>query len=58
MLRKSLIAFMAATVVCAGSQAVAEGFRHATSTPRIPSSRSEEKVSPTSTHAEIPIAQA
>ena len=57
MLRKSLIAFMAATVVCAGSQAVAAGFRHAMSTPRISSSRSEEKVSPTSTHAEIPIAR-
>ena len=56
MLRKSLIAFTAATVVCAGSQAVAAGFRHAMSTPRIPSSRSEEKVSATSTHAEIPIA--
>jgi hypothetical protein len=57
MLRKSLIAFTAATVVGAGSQAVAAGFRHAMSTPRIPSSRSEEKVSPTSTHAEIPIAK-
>ena len=33
MLRKSLIAFTAATVVCAGSQAVAAGFRHAMSTP-------------------------
>ena len=41
----------------AGSQAVAAGFRHAMSTPRIPSSRSEEKVSATSTHAEIPIAK-
>ena len=40
----------------AGSQAVAAGFRHAMSTPRIPSLRSEEKVSATSTHAEIPIA--
>jgi PRC-barrel domain len=56
MLRKSLIAFTAATVVGAGSQAVAAGFRHAMSTPRIPSSRSEEKA-PTSTHAEIPIAK-
>ena len=41
MLRKSLTV---ATVVGAGSQAVAAGFRHAMSTPRIPSSRSEEKV--------------
>jgi len=57
MLRKSLIAFTAATVVCAGSQAVAAGFRHAMSTPRTPFPRSEEKVSPISPHAEIPIAK-
>jgi hypothetical protein len=56
MLRKSLIAFTAATVV-AGSQAVAAGFRHAMSTPRTPFPRSEEKVSPISPHAEIPIAK-
>ena len=57
MLGKSLIAFTAATVVCAGSQAVAAGFRHAMSTPRTPFPRSEEKVSPISPHAEIPIAK-
>ena len=57
MLRKSLIAFTAATVICAGSQAVAAGFRHAMSTPRTPFPRSEEKVSPISPHAEIPIAK-
>ncbi len=57
MLRKSLIAFTAATVVGVGSQAMAAGFRHAMSTPRIHSSRSEEKVSPTLTHVEIPIAK-
>jgi hypothetical protein len=43
MLRKSLIAFTAATVVCAGSQAVAAGFRHAMSTPRTPFPRSERE---------------
>ena len=52
MLRKSLIAFTAAIVLCAGSQAMAAGFRHATNTPRTPFPRSEEKIS----HAEIPIA--
>ena len=57
MLRKSLIAFMATTVVCAGSQAVAAGVRHAMSTPRTPFPRSEEKVLPISRHAEIPIAE-
>ena len=57
MLRKSLIAFTAATVVCAGSQGVAARFRHAMSTPRTPFPRSEEKVSPISPHAEIPIAK-
>lgn len=57
MLRKSLIAFTAATVVCAASQAVAAGFRHATNTPKTPSPRSEEKVWPTSADAEIPIAK-
>jgi hypothetical protein len=31
MLRKSLVAFTAATAICAGSQAVAAGFRHAMS---------------------------
>jgi hypothetical protein len=55
MLRKSLIALTAATVVTAGSQGVFAGFRHATRTPRILSSRSEDKVLAASTHAEIPI---
>jgi hypothetical protein len=53
MLRKSLIALTAATVVAAGSQGVLAGFRHATSTPRILSPRSEDKVSAASTHAKI-----
>ena len=44
MLRKSLIAFMAATVVCAGSQAVAAGFRHAMST-NIPTCRNSDRQS-------------
>ena len=52
MLRKSLIAFTAAIVLCAGSQPIAAGFRHATNKPRASFPRSEEKIS----HAEIPIA--
>lgn len=36
MLRKSLIAFTAATVVGVGSQAEAAGFSHAMSAPEIP----------------------
>jgi hypothetical protein len=52
MLRKSLIAFTAAIVLCAGSQAIAAGLRHATNTPRTPFPRSEENIS----RAEIPIA--
>jgi hypothetical protein len=53
MLRKSLIAFAAATVVCAGSQGVVAWFSHAVSAPRTPFPRSEEKVS----DVEIPIAK-
>jgi hypothetical protein len=56
-LRKSLIAFTAATVVCAGSQAVAAGFRHSMNTPRAPFLPSEERVAPISTHAENQIAK-
>jgi hypothetical protein len=51
MLRKSLIAFTAAAVVCAGSQAAVAEFRQ--SAPKTAFPRSEEKVP----NAEIPIAK-
>ena len=43
MLRKSLIAFTAATVVGFGSQAEAAGFSHAMSAPEIPIAKLDRK---------------